>query len=127
MTSHWARLGRGAPDLIVPVPLHPVRLRRRGFNQAELLAKPLARDLDRPIVAALRRIRSGPAQAHLKAAERRKNARDAFAPGTVPVVGRSALLVDDVTTTGSTLLAAATALRSAGVREVVAVTLAHQA
>lgn len=126
LSAFWLGLGQGVPDVIVPVPLHPSRRRRRGFNQAELLARPLARDLGRPIEPAIRRIRTGPAQARLGAAARRSNVQGAFGPGPVPVAGRSALLVDDVTTTGATLAAAAAALRAAGAREVAALTLAHQ-
>ena len=106
-------------DLVVPVPLHWRRRRRRGFNQAEALA----RRLGKPWQDALGRTRSTPSQTDLPAAQRHRNVRDAFAlRRRAEVSGRVVLLVDDVSTTGATLEACARVLRAAGAREVRALT-----
>jgi ComF family protein len=107
-------------DLVVPVPLHPRRLRERGFNQAALLAQEIARRADRAFCpdALVRRVDTLP-QAGLTAAVRRRNVRDAFAVRRRPAVaGRTLTLVDDVVTTGATALACGRALAAAGAREV---------
>ncbi len=102
-----------AVDALLPVPLHPGRLRERGFNQALELARPLARGRGVPLRPdLLQRVRATPAQTTLDGAARRRNLREAFvAPGPVPV---RVLLVDDVMTTGTTLAACADALKRAG-------------
>jgi predicted amidophosphoribosyltransferase len=110
------------------VPLHPVRARERGFNQAELLAAELAAAAGLAVLPALRRVRPTRPQVGLAAAERAGNVRDAFAADAsrAPLLrGRGALLVDDVFTTGATLESAAAALRAAGAARVVALTLAR--
>ncbi len=115
------------PFTLVPVPLHPTRQRERGFNQAELLAKELARLLDAPLAAdALRRTKETSSQVDTSTrAERLQNVRDAFtAPSRVD--GETFVLVDDVTTTGATLLAAAQTLLSAGAARVYGLTFAHE-
>lgn len=100
-------------DAIVPVPLHPRRLRERGYNQAAELARPLARALDARIRPnALARTGSTAAQMALPARERRRNVKGAFAPGRRPVTGR-VVLIDDVVTTASTIGEAARALTAA--------------
>ena len=112
-------------DLVVPVPLHPTRLAERGFNQAELLGREVAAALGKPLAPqALARVRATAAQSRLEAAERRRNVRLAFAAGQVSSA-RSMLLVDDVFSTGCTASDCARALRAAGAREVVVLTLAH--
>lgn len=115
------------PFTLVPVPLHPARRRERGFNQAELLARELARLLDAPLsTGALRRTRDTSSQVGTSTrAERLKNVREAFAP-TDGMDGATVVLVDDVTTTGATLLAAAQALLSAGAARVYGLTFAHE-
>lgn len=113
------------PDRVVPIPLHPRRLQRRGFNAADLIARRVARKLGRPFdPALLERIRHTGTQAGRRAAERRENLRGAFRVrrGRTDGAGRI-LLVDDVLTTGSTLEAAADALLAAGAREVWGLTL----
>lgn len=110
---------------VVPVPLHPSRLRDRGYNQAELLARPVARRLGAPCLpAALQRCRQESPQARSSAAARRVNVEGAFAPGGQAVWG-TVLLVDDVFSTGATADACARALRAAGARQVHVVTLAR--
>lgn len=106
-------------DAAVPVPLHPRRQARRGFNQAE----ELARYLGRPVVRALVRVRDTPSQTELDEDQRRRNVRAAFAVCR-PVRGLRVVLVDDVVTTGSTLAECAAVLRAAGAAQVGAVTVA---
>ena len=113
--------------LLVPVPLHPARLRARGFNQALLLARALGRRLDLPIAPrVLSRRRATRAQPGLDAAERRRNLRAAFrvrVPGAVE--GRRVVLVDDVLTTGATADACARVLLAAGAVRVDVYTVAR--
>jgi predicted amidophosphoribosyltransferase len=113
----------GAPGCVAPVPLHPRRLRERGFSPAALLARAAAREARAPFAPVLlARLRDTPSQTSLSRAERRRNVAGAFAPrGPAPP---RVWLVDDVATTGSTLAEAAAALRRAGAREVVGVCLA---
>jgi ComF family protein len=114
---------------VVPVPLHPWRRLRRGFNQASDLAS----RLDLPVVHALWRTRATLAQAGLSAAARRRNVRDALRMSPLLgqsvrrslISGRAVVLVDDVRTTGATLDACARVLKQAGAREVRALTAAR--
>ena len=96
--------GTGGPlDHIVPVPLHPHRLRRRGYNQALEIARPLSRQLGLPIEAGLlQRSRKTPPQQGLPADQRSRNLRNAFRL-TGQVTGAKVLLVDDIMTTGETV------------------------
>ncbi len=116
-----------APDLVVPVPLHPARERERGFNQAALLARRVARSLGIALdTRALRRLRPTRAQAELSGAERRANVRGAFAArARANLAGRHVLLVDDVLTTGATITACARAALNAGALTVGALTVAR--
>lgn len=113
-------------DLVVPVPLYWSRRLRRGFNQAELIARPLAQALGVPLARALRRRRATAHQSRLGSRERGRNLAGAFAVHRRKSIrGRHVLLVDDVTTTGATLAAAAQALRDAGSASVVALAAAR--
>ncbi len=114
-------------SLLVPVPLHRRRKRRRGFNQAAVLALELGRLTGLPAAPrALRRMADIPPQTTLGRNDRRENVRGAFQAGKENAVrGRVAVLVDDVFTTGSTLSECARVLRSAGASEVRAVTIAQ--
>jgi ComF family protein len=117
-------------DAIVPVPLHWRRQWQRGFNQAELLARDLARRSGIPAVRALRRLRSTAAQAGLSNTRRRRNVASAFAcrRGTLRegrIEGKRILLIDDVMTTGSTAAACALALKRAGAARVALLTVAR--
>jgi ComF family protein len=107
------------PDAIVPIPLHRSRLRRRGYDQALELARPLARALELPLRDdLLQRVRVTAPQSELSAAARRTNLRRAFAVKKVVPMPVNVVLIDDVMTTGATLHAAAEALKRAGVQRV---------
>jgi ComF family protein len=110
---------------ILPVPLHPRRLRARGFNQALELAR-AARPCAPLWVDVLRRRRDTPSLGHLSADARRSLVADAFAvPDPRRVMGKHLLLVDDVMTTGATATACATALLSAGAARIDILALAR--
>ncbi|MFC5571176.1 ComF family protein [Lysobacter yangpyeongensis] len=107
------------PHALVPVPLHRARLRRRGYDQALELARPLAQALELPLRGDLLwRTRATAAQSELGAGARRRNLRGAFAVRCPDALPAHVALVDDVMTTGTTVLAAAEALRRAGVQRV---------
>ena len=113
-------------DVLCPVPLHPSRLRERGFNQSQLLAEEVGAVLSKPAQLLLSRTRPTPPQVDLPARARSANVRGAFAPAAAEAVtGRRVLLVDDLFTTGATLAECARALRSAGAAEVRVFTLAR--
>jgi ComF family protein len=113
-------------DIIVPVPLHASRFRERGYNQAALLARELGRHLERPVVEkVLVRVKDTIPQVGLDAQARRANVHNAFQCVNGSLAGKRALLLDDVYTTGSTLEAAADALRREGVSSIWAYTLAR--
>ena len=120
--------GEGLPaDVVVPVPLHRERERERGYNQAALLSKPLAKRLRLPNKAVLlMRTRARPDKQVLSLEERWESVRGAFAtcPG-IQVDNLRVLLVDDVLTTGATLDACARALREAGAKSVIGLTVAR--
>ncbi|MBI4424485.1 MAG: ComF family protein [Elusimicrobia bacterium] len=124
MAGLWRRHGELRESTgVVPVPLHPERLRERGFNQAEGLAAAVARTAGVPLVPSLRRTRPTAARWRLSRKDRLKDLEGAFrCLGPAP---RRALLVDDVCTTGGTLEACARALRAAGAETVSAFVLAR--
>lgn len=108
-------------DAVVPVPLHPLKLWLRTYNQSELLAKEVCRRYRLPLEKKLlTRTRFTRTQTALDADARTKNVSNAFSAST-DCAGRSILLVDDVTTTHSTVLACAAALKKAGAARVFAV------
>lgn len=114
------------PQLLVPVPLHPARLRERGYNQAMELARPLRRQLGIPIVDAVERIRATPGQAGLSARERRRNVRGSFKVKDAGVAkGKRVAIVDDVLTTGATAAEMARCLTRAGAASIIVWTLAR--
>lgn len=116
------RIENARADLVAWIPLHWRRYLSRGYNQAERIARPLARELRIQARPTLARVRATPAQTSLAREQRAANVRGALrARRRARLDGRRILLVDDVTTTGSTFHAAAGALRAAGAAEITAV------
>ena len=114
-------------DLIAPIPLHPARLRERGYNRSELLARRVSQLTGIPITDALRRVKNTKSQARIvNPAKRRDNLKGAFAVNNdAALKDKQVLLIDDVTTTGATLDAAALVLKSAGASAVYALVVAQ--
>jgi len=114
-------------NAIIPVPLHPKRKKQRGFNQAQIIARELARlkgieCVDRRLV----KIKNVPPQTFLRVEEREKNISGAFrVVHREKIKGKVVLLVDDVYTTGATIRECSSVLRDAGAKEVRALTLAQ--
>jgi ComF family protein len=115
-------------DLVLPVPLHPKRLRAREFNQSLLLADRIAGRLGLPLsVHHLRRIRATPPQTELRRAARAENVKHAFVSYQAKTLkDQRVLLIDDVFTTGATVNECAKALRQAGAKAVVVWTVARR-
>jgi len=112
---------------VLPVPLHPRRLRQRGYNQSMELARPVARALGCPLLAeALVRTRDTPTQTALARAEREANVAGVFraAEGRA-MEGAHVVVVDDVVTTGATMAAAMAAARAAGAASVTGLALSR--
>lgn len=117
------------PDYVIPMPLHPAKLRERGFNQSLLLAAKSASELDLKLLPnACQRVRDTSPQSALPWKERKKNVRDAFCCD-MDMTGKHVALVDDVLTTGASLNALAEAIQKQGASQVsawvVARTLPH--
>jgi ComF family protein len=114
-------------DCIIPVPLHPARLREREFNQAQILSNQIARRFDKPVLhGVLRRKRNTMTQTELKDEERFLNVQDCFAlTKKENIKNKNILLVDDVLTTGATSSEAARNLKAAGASIVFVLTLAN--
>ena len=127
MAARLAPVLRGlGPDLVVAVPMHWWRRYRRGFNQAALLARSIARHGRLPLgTRVLRRRRAGRRQLGLSRRERLRSLAGCYAARGAPLKGRTVLLVDDVTTTGATLEACARVLLRAGAARVVGCVLAR--
>ncbi len=113
--------------ILVPIPLFSSKLRKRGYNQAEILAKELSKKFNVSFQNVFERIRNTKTQVGMTNIERRKNIKDAF--GHInhksEILDQNVFLVDDVVTTGSTLLEAAKILKRNGVKRVIGLTLAR--
>ena len=128
LAERWRRAGVRA-DLVSYVPVHTARLRERGFDQAELLARAAARELRLPCLGALRRRSSTAAQHALGRSARAANVGRAFeVPASLrsQLAGRWVVVVDDVLTTGATLAACAEALLEGGAEAVAGLTVARE-
>lgn len=134
----WSALGEALPELLdplgnelpskgvlIPLPLHPKRQRERGFNQADVIARALAKTSGLPVANLLRRTKATKQQAKLTEAERAVNVAGAFQVlEGLEEVPKYGIIVDDVITTGATLGAAASVLRQAGMEHIIVITLA---
>ena len=117
----WLRLPKGRWHL-APIPLHPKKLKKRGYNQAEIIAKALSQK-DHPVVNILSRVKETKDQASLSHEKREANVTGCFeVKKNIP---EDVIMIDDVITTGSTLKEASIALRNAGAKRIWAITLAH--
>lgn len=131
LAREWLRRGRAGPveeavDVVVPVPLHPLRRFERGYDQARLLAEAAALGLGLPMRPLLHRTRATPPQGSPGVGSRAANLRGALRVRSGRKCdGLRALLVDDVVTSGATVGDAARALRSAGLRPIGVLTVAR--
>lgn len=110
-------------DCVCHVPLHPKKRRKRGFDQAALLAMRLSALTGKPFCPAVKRVRNTPSQTKLGVDERKENMRGAF-EASAPVIGR-VLLVDDVLTTGATVSECAAVLKAAGADSITVLSFAR--
>lgn len=114
-----AEFPREEASLLLPVPMHPIRRRERGFCQTTELCRELASRTGLPLAPrGLKRLRNTSSQTQLDSAARLLNIKDAFAADSAQVEGRKCILVDDVVSTGATLSECASALRAAGAASV---------
>jgi ComF family protein len=119
LCEHIAGLNTARPDVLIPVPLHNIRMMKRGFNQACELGNYVSKMLDIPLLTTmLRRRRNTRPQSGLNRALRRKNLRGAFYCQDLRKPGRHVALIDDVMTTGTTVADCARVLKKAGVHRV---------
>ncbi|MFI5200276.1 MAG: ComF family protein [Candidatus Limnocylindrales bacterium] len=130
LATRWQHAG-SAGDMVVPVPVHAGRLRERGYDQAVLLARVAAQRLDLPFAPVLERQRATERQFDLDRRSRAGNVAGAFrlvsgASADAPLEGRWIILIDDVVTTGTTLVACASALVDGGALGVSALTVARE-
>jgi len=118
LLAEHLRQNAQAPELLIPVPLHPARYRQRGFNQAIEIARTVAKELGVPLdLTSCRRLRDTGQQTSLSAKQRRGNMKQAFAV-VKPIAARHVAILDDVMTTGATAHELALALKKSGVDRV---------
>lgn len=128
LMAHFVTQQGLSADVLVPVPLHRKRERRRGYNQSLLLARATGKVIGLPVEPhALVRVRDTRSQLELRAEERQANVEGAFRARGETVAGRRVLVIDDVCTTGATLEACAIALKEANAASVWGLTLAREA
>jgi ComF family protein len=127
MAEAWTAYAKNKHiDAVTPVPLHWFRAWQRGYNQAAILSRLIANQLQTNYMTPLRRVRYTRQQARMDLTQRQKNVHRAFAvTNRKAVVNQRLLLVDDVFTTGATLAAATTALLNAGAASVAVLTIAR--
>lgn len=125
MVKNYGRMMKNwAPEVILAVPLHLRRRKKRGYNQSELLASEIGRLLNIPVVYNLvRRVRDTDPQKELDSRKRRKNLEKAFAAERFHRPLHSVLVIDDIYTTGNTIDAVAKALKETGVQKVYFLTI----
>jgi competence protein ComFC len=112
--------------VLVPIPLFAKRLRKRGYNHSELLAEGLVKNLNLKLINALSRIKETKSQFGLKLKERKENLKNAFSLNAkYEILNKDVFLVDDILTTGSTLLEAAKVLKRNGAKKVWGLVLAR--
>lgn len=112
--------------VLVPVPLAEEKFRKRGYNQAEILAKELSPKLNVPVLNLLKRVKETKSQFGLKLPERKKNMKGAFEMSKDKIEAKTGVfLVDDIVTTGSTLMEGAKVLKRKGAQKVIGITLAR--
>ncbi len=128
LSADYLQLNPLPGEAIVPVPLHPRRLRERGYNQSGLLAKELGRLTNLPVIEdSLIRVKEARPQVRASnVKERRRNVANAFICRDEKVSGKQIILVDDVCTSGATLESCAAALKSKGAIMVWGLTLARE-
>lgn len=130
------KLAKQVPDyinylenaILVPVPLHKSKLKRRGFNQSLLIAQYLAKEAQgSKVIELLKRVKSTKSQTYLGRSERTKNVKNAFALSSKSAINSSLryIIIDDVFTTGATLNACATVLKKNGANNINVLTLGH--
>ncbi len=125
-SPHYVEYLKGST--LIPVPLHPTKLRERGYNQSERIARYLSGEIgDCPTKCLLQRVKYTQTQTRLNREARHRNVKNAFAlaPDAVVIPHQTYILIDDVFTTGSTLDACAAVLRQAGARQIKVATLGH--
>lgn len=115
MAADAVKPGKG---LLVPVPLHTARLRRRGFNQCLELARRVSKLREIPFANALTRVKNTRPQMELTKTERRQNIKSAFSADPGKILGQRVILVDDIMTTGSTLKECAQELKKEGAEKI---------
>lgn len=125
--ENFNRLLADGEWLMVPIPLSNAKLRKRGYNQSEILAKGLGKKFNMPVISLLTRTRDTKTQVGLSNIKRAENIKGVFeiVNGKSSMVNSNILLIDDVVTTGSTLKEAASVLKRNGAKRVVGLTLAR--
>lgn len=128
LNSYFSKFAAKIPEnfIIVPIPLYKNKRRERGFNQSELIAGCLSKNFGAINPLVLKKIKSTPDQTELSGAERRVNVKGSFwVSQEEQIKNKNILIVDDVKTTGSTIEAAAEALKKSGAKKIWAITVAN--